>query len=77
MSLAPDSVNNQSVPEDREYLSINEYVGMGGAARRYDVSERTIRRLIAEGDLPAYRVGRQIRIRVADLDALATPIPAA
>lgn len=48
------------------------------AAARYGVSERTIRRRIAEGQLPAYRVGpRTIRVRTADVEALAKPIPTA
>ena len=31
-------------------------------ARRLDVSEKTVRRLIARGELQAYRIGRQIRV---------------
>jgi excisionase family DNA binding protein len=34
------------------------------------VSERTMRRWIAEGRLPAYRVVGQLRIRIPDLDRL-------
>ena len=37
-------------------------------ATRLRVSEKTIRRLIARGELPALRVGSQIRIDVADLE---------
>jgi excisionase family DNA binding protein len=40
------------------------------------LSERGVRQLIAEGRLPAYRVGRAIRIRRVDADALFTPHPA-
>ena len=32
------------------------------AARRWRVSVTTVRRLVAAGDLPAFRVGRQLRI---------------
>jgi len=42
-----------------------------------DVSTRTIRRKIANGELRAYRVGGLIRIDQADLDALIRPIPTA
>ncbi|MFT5488010.1 MAG: excisionase family DNA binding protein [Paracoccaceae bacterium] len=35
-------------------------------ATRWDVSERTVRRLIEIGDLPAHRIGGQIRISSAD-----------
>lgn len=48
------------------------------AADWYGLSERTLRRRIAEGKLRAYRVGpRSIRVSVEDLDALARPIPSA
>lgn len=41
-------------------------------------STKTIRRLIAEGSLPAYRFGtKSILIKRADLEALIRPIPAA
>ena len=48
------------------------------AARRKNVSGKTIRRWIAEGRLPAERVGpRLIRIRPEDLDAVGHRIPSA
>jgi excisionase family DNA binding protein len=37
-----------------------------GLADDWDVSQQTVRRLIKSGKLPAYRVGRQYRIRNAD-----------
>jgi len=56
----------------RKYLTLAE------AAEWYGVSERTCRRRVAEGSLPAVRVGpRSIRVRVDDVAALAQPIPAA
>ena len=46
------------------------------AAEMLAVHPRTIRRYIAAGDLPAYRIGaRQIRVRASDIDALLVPIP--
>lgn len=48
------------------------------AAAWYGVSERTLRRRIAEGRLPAYRVGpRSIRVSPEDVAALAKRIPSA
>lgn len=48
------------------------------AAEWYGISERTLRRRIAEGRLPAYRVGpRSIRVAAEDVEALATRIPTA
>lgn len=49
-----------------------------GGAEALGVSERTIRRMIADGELPAYRVGpRAVRIREDDLMALLRRIPTA
>lgn len=57
---------------DTKYLTLSQ------AADRYGVSVRTLRRRIAEGRLPAYRVGpRSIRVAEADLARLARPIPTA
>lgn len=51
---------------------------LSDAAEWYGVSERTLRRRIAEGKLPAYRVGpRSIRVAAEDVEALATRIPTA
>ena len=43
------------------------YVGLEVAARRLAVSTKTIRRLIADGTLPAVRIRKLIRIKSADL----------
>ncbi len=48
-----------------------------GASADLDVSTRTIRRYIAAGLLPAYRIGpRQVRIKRRDLERLLRRIPA-
>lgn len=42
------------------------------------ITDRTLRRYVAEGKLPAYRLGpRLLRFRRSDLDALLRPVPAA
>jgi excisionase family DNA binding protein len=47
-------------------------------AAHYGMSDRTIRRYIASGILPAYRIGpRAIRIDLDDLERLARLVPAA
>jgi excisionase family DNA binding protein len=57
-------------------MAAAKYVTPSTAADQLLVSERTLRRWIAAGELPAYRVGpRQIRIAVDDLDALMRRIP--
>jgi excisionase family DNA binding protein len=54
------------------------YLSKTESAEYLGVSTKTIRRLIASGALPAYRVGpRNIRIKASDLEALARPIPTA
>ena len=43
-------------------------VSVRTAAQLTEISETTIREAINKQKLPAYRVGRSIRIRTADLD---------
>jgi excisionase family DNA binding protein len=51
------------------------YLGIPEAAAYLDVDHKTIRRLIAAKRLPGYRLGnRIIKIKVADLDAVLTPM---
>lgn len=53
-----------------------EYVTVAEAAADYRCSIKTVRRRIADGTLPAYRMGgRVIRIRRADLEQLVRPVP--
>lgn len=48
------------------------------AAERLGVTDRTIRNLIARGDLTGYRLGRRtIRLDVDEVDACLRPIPTA
>jgi excisionase family DNA binding protein len=54
------------------------YVSLEHAAQITEQSVKTIRRRIADGTLPAYRFGgRNIRIRLDDLQATARLIPTA
>ena len=41
------------------------------AAEAFGVGERTMRRWIADGTVPAFRVGRVVRVRLEDLERLA------
>lgn len=58
-------------------MSSPKYVSVASAAERVGVDERTLRRWIEKGMLPAYRVGpgkrRLVRIATADLEALIEP----
>jgi excisionase family DNA binding protein len=47
------------------------YCGVAEAAVYLDITEKTVRKMIARGELAAYRLNpRIIKIRIADLDAL-------
>jgi excisionase family DNA binding protein len=48
---------------NQEFLTIRE------AAANFHVSTRTVRRWIEDGEIPAYRVGRIVRIARSDLEA--------
>ena len=47
---------------DIEWLSTQE------AARRLGITTRTLYRFVDQGELPAYRMGRVIRLQGADVD---------
>lgn len=52
------------------------YDSLASAAQRAGVSERTVRRWIADGRLAGYRVGpRILRVDRAELDALFAVVP--
>lgn len=46
------------------------------AAEFLAVSVDTVRRRVADGSIPGYRVGRAIRVSADDVWAYVTPIPA-
>ena len=53
-------------------------VSLERAAEYTDQSVRSVRRLIASGDLTGYRMGkRAIRVDLNEVDALLRPIPTA
>ena len=54
---------------------MTEFETLTHEAKRVGVSEKTLRRRIASGELPAYRIGTRIRLKPADVDALLRPIP--
>ena len=64
---------SRSTTTDREP---RRYETLAAAAERTGFSIRTLRRRIAEGQLPAYRSGpRSIRVDPADVDGLMVRIP--
>ncbi len=56
--------------------SARTFMTLNAAAKRFDCSERTIRRMIANGELTGYRVGKRlVRVDAAEVDQLAHVIP--
>lgn len=56
----------------------DETMKLTDAAEALGVSDRTIRRRMADGSLPAFRVGpRLLRVRRSDVEALLVPLPSA
>ena len=52
------------------------YITLAAAADRFACSERTLRRMIAAGELTGYRLGKRlVRLDADELDALARVIP--
>jgi excisionase family DNA binding protein len=55
-----------------------KYISIADGAALYGISERTIRRRIADGSLRSWRVGpKLIRIDLADLERITRRVPAA
>jgi excisionase family DNA binding protein len=53
-----------------------QYESLAAAAERLAVHERTIRRMIARGEITGYRLGGHlIRVDPAELDAAMQPVP--
>ena len=48
-------------------MNVTMYMNVESVAKSLDVSETTVHRLVNRGELPAIRVGRQIRISTDDL----------
>ena len=58
-----------------DILTTRQSVDIANAAAYLGVSHKTVRRLIAEGKLPAFRVaGRAIRVHADDVEALKEPV---
>lgn len=50
-------------------ISFPRLLSIAIVAVHLSVSQKTVRRLIADGQLPTHRVGRQLRVSEADLAA--------
>jgi len=45
-----------------------EWLGTPEAAERLGITQRTLYRLIDEGQIPAYKMGRVLRVKATDLE---------
>jgi excisionase family DNA binding protein len=45
------------------------WLGTQEAARQLGITARTLYRLIDEGEIPAYKLGRVLRLRLSDVEA--------
>ena len=55
--------------EDEGALGGGEWLGTTEAARYLGVVPRTLYRIIDEGKIPAYKMGRVLRVRRSDIEA--------
>jgi len=55
-------------------LPPRQFVGIREAAAHLSVTERTIRRWMASGQLPGYWVGSHLRVDVNDLKTFVRPV---
>lgn len=55
---------------------MNEWLSQQQIAAEFGISDRTVRRMISDGRIPAHRLGpRLVRIRRSDVLRAVTPIP--
>lgn len=54
---------------------MTEFETLAHEAERVKVSQKTLRRKIAAGELRAYKIGNRIRLNPVEVDALLRPIP--
>jgi excisionase family DNA binding protein len=62
-----------STHEHEEVVRVPRLMTVSEAAERLAVTERTVRRHIDAGRLPAYRVGGLVRLRTGDVDRFEVP----
>ena len=69
--MLPRSRRTGGAPRQSRAKRIDQlrWLSTAEAARRLGVTPRTLYRLIDEGALPAYKLGRVIRLQLAEVDA--------
>jgi len=67
--MAPDTTSHDGADEAAAEPGGSEWLGTKEAARRLGITPRTLYRFIDEGQLPAYRFGRVIRLKAVEVDS--------
>ena len=57
------------VRDEGDQVVGSDWLGSTDAAARLGITPRMLYRLINDGKVPAYRIGRVVRFKVSDLDA--------
>lgn len=67
----PESDDNGAAGDEQHQVLYDEIIWLSTlkAADRMGITTRTLYRFIDRGDLPAYRFGRVIRLRLSDVDS--------
>ena len=67
------NLHPRTLPVDRlaSGTSTPTWVPLSVAGERLSLHERTIRRAITAGELPGYKIGKALRVRLDELDAWA------
>lgn len=73
--MATTTTRNTTAPQPADRLTPGEmppaWVTLSAAAERVSLCERTLRRAISAGELPGYKFGKALRVRLDELDAWA------
>jgi excisionase family DNA binding protein len=75
-AVSPTGAAEYTDAHERGYVVLpkKQLVSLAAAAEYLAVHSRTVRRQIAAGELPAYRVGRNIKVDLNDLEAFLKPV---
>ena len=64
-------MNNRNTKNGSEAMSAGpRLLSIAGVSEACNISKRSVWRLLASGELKPVRIGRAVRVRIADVDAL-------
>ena len=65
-----------STPAVEGAAGVEPWVSVATAAGAFEVSTRTVQRMVAAGAVPVLKIGRATRVRVSDIEKACTLFPA-